>query len=82
MRFNLGRYRVEHINKNRKGKRQLISKNKKLLIQQPTSIQNYLDVFERLVAEAVQVKKVPTFEELSPEPIVNDVKCFQVIIKE
>lgn len=48
MRFNLGRYRVEHINKNRKGKRRLVSQNNKQLIQQPTSIQNYLDVFKRL----------------------------------
>lgn len=48
IRFNLGRYRVEHINKNRKGKRRLISQNNKQLVQQSTSIQNYLDVFERL----------------------------------
>ena len=48
MRFNLGRYKVEHVNKNRKGKRRLVSQNNKQLIQQPTSIQNYLDVFERL----------------------------------
>ncbi len=48
MRFNLGRYRVEHINKNRKGRRRLTSRNNKQLVQQPTAIQNYLDVFERL----------------------------------
>lgn len=48
MRFNLGHYRVEHINKNRKGKRSLVSQKNKKLVQQPTSIQNYLDVFERL----------------------------------
>ena len=48
MRFNLGRYRVEHVNKNRKGRRRLVSQNNKQLVQQPTSIQNYLDVFERL----------------------------------
>jgi ADP-heptose:LPS heptosyltransferase len=48
MRFNLGRYKVEHVNKNRKGKRRLVSQNNKQLVQQPTSIQNYLDVFERL----------------------------------
>ena len=48
MRFNLGRYRVEHINKHRKSKRRLISQNNKQLVQLPTSIQNYLDVFERL----------------------------------
>lgn len=48
MRFNLGRYRVEHINKNRKGRHRLTSQNNKQLVQQPTAIQNYLDVFERL----------------------------------
>jgi ADP-heptose:LPS heptosyltransferase len=48
MRFNLGHYRVEHINKNRKGKRRLVAQSSKQLVQQPTSIQNYQDVFERL----------------------------------
>ena len=48
MRFNIGRYRVAHINKHRKGRRQLTSANKKELTQQPTSFQNYVDVFERL----------------------------------
>ena len=48
MRFNLGSYRVEHINKNRKARRRLTSQNNKQLVQLPTSIQNYLDVFARL----------------------------------
>lgn len=48
MRFNLGRFKVEHINKNRKGKRRLVAQNNKQFVQQPTSMQNYLDVFERL----------------------------------
>lgn len=48
MRFNLGRYRVEHINKNRKGKRRLVSQKNKKLEPLPTSIQSYMDVLERL----------------------------------
>ena len=48
MRFNMGRYRVAHIDKHRKGRRRLISQSNKELTQQPTSFQNYLDVFERL----------------------------------
>ena len=48
MRFNIGRYRVEHIDKHRKGRRRLTSANNKQLIQQPTSFENYLQVFERL----------------------------------
>lgn len=48
MRFNLGRYRVAHIDKHRKGRRRLTSANNKQLIQQPTSFQNYADVLARL----------------------------------
>lgn len=48
MRFNLGHYRVEHINKHRKGKRRLVSQNNKQLVQLPTSFENYLEVFDRL----------------------------------
>lgn len=48
MRFNLDRYKVEHINKHRLGKRRLVSANNKKLVQQPTSFQNYADVFAKL----------------------------------
>ena len=48
LRFNLGRYHVAHIDKHRKGKRKLVKQNGKLMKQQPTAIQNYLDVFKRL----------------------------------
>ena len=41
-------FRVEHINKHRKGRRKLTSNNNKQLIQQPTPFQNYVEVFERL----------------------------------
>jgi len=48
MRFSLDRYKVEHINKHRAGKRQLVSAGNKRLAQQPTSFQNYADVFAKL----------------------------------
>ncbi len=48
MRFNLGSFKVEHIDKHRKGRRRLISGNNRLLEQQPTSFDNYTDVLEKL----------------------------------
>jgi len=48
MRFNLGRYRVEHIDKHRRGRRQLTSQSNKQLKQQPTSFENYAEVLSRL----------------------------------
>lgn len=48
MRFNLARYRVEHINKHRQERRQLTASSGKQLRQLPTSFQNYADVLERL----------------------------------
>lgn len=48
MRFQLGGYRVAHIDKHRAGKRRLVSANNKILVQQPTSFQNYIDVFKQV----------------------------------
>ena len=48
VRFNLGRYRVEHINKHRAQKRALTSRHRKVREQLPTSFQNYAEVLERL----------------------------------
>ena len=48
LRFNLGMFRVEHINKHRSGKRRLTSQNNKRLVQQPTTFENYADVLARL----------------------------------
>ena len=48
MRFNLGRYRVEHINKHRGQRRKLVSYKNKVRKQLPTSFENYAEVFERL----------------------------------
>lgn len=48
MRFNLDRYRVAHIDKHRKGKRKLVAGTAKVMEQQPTSFENYADVFAQL----------------------------------
>jgi ADP-heptose:LPS heptosyltransferase len=48
MRFNIGRYRVEHVHKHRKQRRQLTSSHQKLKKPLPTSIKSYTDVFARL----------------------------------
>jgi len=48
MRFNLGNCKVAHINKHRKGRRRLTSDNNRQLSQQPTTFQNYVEVFEQL----------------------------------
>jgi ADP-heptose:LPS heptosyltransferase len=49
LRFNMGRFRVEHINKHRHQRRQLVAPQpKKRFEPLPTSFQNYLDVFARL----------------------------------
>ena len=49
LRFNLGRYKVEHINKHRLHRRQLVAPQpRKRREPLPTSFQNYLDVFTRL----------------------------------
>ena len=48
MRFNLASYRVEHIDKHRRERRQLISAKEHVLQQLPTSFENYVDVLERL----------------------------------
>lgn len=48
LRFNLNHYRTEHIDKHRKGRRRITSASHKRLEQQPTSFQNYLEVFQKL----------------------------------
>lgn len=48
MRFNLDRYRVEHIDKHRKEKQLLCASDNKRLVQLPTSFDNYADVLRRL----------------------------------
>ena len=48
MRFNIDHYRVAHIDKHRQGRRRLTSANNKQLTQQPTSFDNYAEVFRQL----------------------------------
>ena len=48
MRFNLGMYKVAHIDKHRSEKNKLTASKNKQLVQLSTSFQNYADVFSRL----------------------------------
>ncbi len=48
LRFLLGNYRVEHIDKHRKEKHALVREKEKVFRQLPTSFRNYADVLERL----------------------------------
>jgi ADP-heptose:LPS heptosyltransferase len=48
MRFCFDRHHVAHINKHRSGKRLLTKQTNKRFVQQPTSFQNYADVFAAL----------------------------------
>jgi ADP-heptose:LPS heptosyltransferase len=48
MRFNMGRYRVEHIDKHRAQKRQLTAYKNKVRANLPSTFQNYADVLARL----------------------------------
>jgi len=47
-RFNIGRFRVEHINKHRKQRRRLVRQKKGWQDALPTPFESYLDVFSRL----------------------------------
>ena len=59
MRFNLGRYRVEHVNKHRHQRRQLTSYKHKVKKPLPSSFENYAEVFARL-GYPVDIKKFPS----------------------
>lgn len=48
MRFNIGHFKVQHIDKHRKMRRQLVSKENKIRQQLPTSFENYVEVFAKL----------------------------------
>ena len=48
MRFSIDRYQVAHIDKHRSGKRRLVAKENKRMVQQPTAFQNYADVLTQL----------------------------------
>ncbi len=67
LRFNMGPYHVAHINKHRKGRRHITSTNHKQLTQQPTSFQNYADVFAKL-DYPIEIKFRSIFPEGSGDP--------------
>ena len=59
MRFNLGSYKVAHINKHRKGRKRLTASVNKQLIQQPTPFQNYADVLARTLNTQLNIGIAP-----------------------
>ncbi len=48
MRFNLGRFKVKHIDKHRKSRKRLVAQKGKVRQQLPSSFDNYLEVFSKL----------------------------------
>lgn len=48
LRFNMGRYRVEHLKKHRRDRRKLVAKNNKVRVPLRTPFENYADVLSRL----------------------------------
>ena len=48
MRFNVGRYRVEHVNKHRRQRKKLTSSHKKVMAPLPSSFKSFAEVFARL----------------------------------
>lgn len=62
IRFNMGRFHVEHLEKHRKLRRKLVSHRKKEKEQLPTSFENYFEVFSRLGFPIRQ----PSFRSLFP----------------
>lgn len=48
LRFNLDRYRVEHIDKHRQQRHRLVSERNKVMEQLPSSFESYADVLRRL----------------------------------
>jgi ADP-heptose:LPS heptosyltransferase len=62
LRFNMGRFRVEHVKKHRKQRRHLVSYNKKVKQPLPTSFDNYLEVFRQL---GFPIEK-PSFKSIFP----------------
>mgnify|MGYP002623054770 FL=1 len=48
LRFNLGRFKVNHIDKHRHSRRRLVAQKGKVCRQLPTSFENYFEVFRQL----------------------------------
>ena len=48
MRFNIDRYRVEHVDKNRSARKTLTSRSDKQMVELPSAFRCYADVFARL----------------------------------
>ena len=63
LRFLLGHFKVQHINKHRKDRRRLVSPKRKILRPLPAQQSNYMEVFEKL---GFPISKL-TFKSLFPD---------------
>lgn len=63
MRFNMGNYRVEHIDKHRSERRKLTNKHHKVRQQLRSSFQNYADVFAKLGYPVSEIRFRSVFPE-------------------
>ena len=79
MRFNLVSFKVAHIYKHRKGKRKLVATSGKVLEKQPSSFQNYADVFAEL-GYPVKMDFTSIFPEEGGDLNLLPEKVFQVAV--
>ena len=79
MRFNLASFKVAHIDKHRKGKRKLVATSGKILEKQPSSFQNYADVFAEL-GYPVKMDFTSIFPEEGGDLNLLPEKVFQVTV--
>lgn len=75
IRFNIDRFRVEHVDKHRSMRRQLTARNNKKMEQMPTVFQSYADVLGRL-GYPVRLENchVSVFENIAAEPIPTEIE--------
>ena len=79
MRFNLSNFKVAHIDKHRKGKRKLVASSGKVMEKQPSSFQNYADVFAKL-GYPVQMDFTSLFPEEGGDLSLLPEQVFQVTV--
>lgn len=74
MRFNIDRFRVEHVDKHHSMRRQLTARSNKKAVQMPTVFQSYADVLSRL-GYPVRLDIGPTsvFEDTAKEPVPAEI---------
>lgn len=74
MRFNIDRFRVEHVDKHRSMRRQLTSRSNKKMVRMPSVFQSYADVLARLGYPVKIEGAYPlVFDDLLSAPVPHEV---------